>query len=73
MDGVYVIFILVEHHLSFFFYFYILLVWNCMSSTGSEMRPQEINGIQLYPWDPNVYTSFPFTSSCWDPDGKKEK
>merc|ERR1711866_13093 len=24
MDGVYVIFILVEHHLSFFFYFYIL-------------------------------------------------
>merc|ERR1712070_1224103 len=25
MDGVYVIFILVEHHLSFFFYFYILM------------------------------------------------
>jgi hypothetical protein len=24
MDGVYVIFILVEHHLDFFFYFYIL-------------------------------------------------
>ena len=24
MDGVYVIFILVEHHFSFFFYFYIL-------------------------------------------------
>merc|ERR1712018_513800 len=28
-DRVYVIFILVEHHLSFFFYFYILVFRNC--------------------------------------------
>merc|ERR1712187_777429 len=34
MDGVYVIFILVEHHLSFFFYFYILSFWGATVITN---------------------------------------
>merc|ERR1712194_64765 len=55
MDGVYVIFILVEHHLSFFFYFYILEELCFMVHTFiiqilgfQELSSLLINGYSIY-------------------------
>ena len=51
MDGVYVIFILVEHHLSFFFYFYSLITLDLRSveqeSKKSKLRLYHFELIRL--------------------------